>query len=46
MESMSLLLKGVQLWNVLDSSRFFCRNVNLFPKNYKAKFFNSYVSDM
>ena len=41
MKSMSLSIKGVQLWNYLDSSQMFC-----FKKNHKAKILNSYESDI
>ena len=38
MKSMSLSIKGVQLWNSLDSSKKFCQNVHLFKKIIKLKF--------
>ena len=32
MKSMSLSIKGVQLWNSLDSSLFVCRNFHVLKK--------------
>ena len=36
-------VKGVKIWNFLDSSLISCRNIHQFKKQYTDKILNSYV---
>ena len=43
LKSMCISVKGVKLWNALDSSLISCRSVHQFKKYYTDKVLNSYV---
>ena len=43
LKSMCISVKGVKLWNSLDSSLISCRNIHKFKKQYTDKILNSYV---
>ena len=46
LKSMCISVKGVKLWNSLDSSLISCRNIHQFKKQYTDKILNSCVRVM
>ena len=43
LKNMCIYVKGVKLWNALDSSLISCRSIHQFNKYYTDKVLNSYV---